>query len=76
MNKQGAHYLNLKYNTESFTDFMCPECGTPVDGEGSFATGLPRNQEDSASDDYKPKPGEWLQNIWMVCPECNWNQYS
>ena len=53
----------------------CPECGGHVDGEGIFATGEPLVYE-NPDWNYSPEEGEMLKNIWQVCVNGDWDQYS
>ena len=60
--------------TASF-ESSCPECGGHVDGEGIFATGETLVYDDP-SHNYTPEEGEMLKNIWQVCVNGDWDQYS
>ena len=60
---------NLSF-VANYMEWPCIECGTPVNGEGVFATGEPLPWG------YQPAEGECLKNIWMECPNCGWDQYS
>ena len=76
------------YNSpEGFSDRTCYECGHPVNGEGVFATGVkivygkdePLDSHGTTlgyDHEYQPSPLENLKNIWAVCTNCEWNQYS
>ena len=63
-----------KTYTQKF-ESSCPECGGHVDGEGIFATGETLVY-DNPEHNYTPEEGEMLKNLWQVCVNGDWDQYS
>ena len=71
-----GYSFTAPYNApEGFSDNECCQCGYPVKGEGVFATGV-KIIYTEYDYEYQPFEMECLKNIWAVCPNCDWNEYS
>ena len=71
-----GYTFTAPYNApEGFSPRSCDKCGHPVEGKGVFATGV-KIVNKEYDHEYQPFEVECLQNIWMVCPKCDWNEFS
>jgi len=71
-----GYSFTAPYNApEGFSDNDCPQCGYPVKGEGEFATGV-KIAYPEIDYEYQPFETECLKNIWAICTNCNWAEYS
>ena len=71
-----GYSFTAPYNApEGFSDNDCPQCGYPVKGEGEFATGV-KIAYPEIDYEYQPFETECLKNIWAICTNCNWDEYS
>ena len=73
-----GYSFTAPYNApEGFSDNECHECGHLVKGEAVFATGVKIVYTLGEYDyEYQPFEMECIKNIWAVCPNCDWNEYS
>ena len=71
-----GYSFTAPYNApEGFSDNKCHQCGHEVQGEGVFATGV-KIIYTEIDYEYQPFETECLKNIWAVCTNCDWDEYS